>query len=106
MAQFGRALRSGRRGRRFKSCHSDFFIGIPQSLELWALRFFFYFSILLLLHENHLLFEVVLTPVLTLPPAKLIVGHQDSCEPFRILFIMGFLNMSIDIHCRIEISVR
>ena len=23
MAQFGRALRSGRRGRRFKSCHSD-----------------------------------------------------------------------------------
>ena len=23
MAQFGRALRSGRRGRRFKSCHLD-----------------------------------------------------------------------------------
>ena len=23
MAQFGRALRSGRRGRRFKSCHPD-----------------------------------------------------------------------------------
>ena len=32
VAQLGRALRSGRRGRRFKSCHSDFFIGIPQSL--------------------------------------------------------------------------
>ena len=26
VAQLGRALRSGRRGRRFKSCHSDFFI--------------------------------------------------------------------------------
>ena len=25
MAQLGRALRSGRRGRRFKSCHSDLF---------------------------------------------------------------------------------
>ena len=25
VAQFGRALRSGRRGRRFKSCHFDFF---------------------------------------------------------------------------------
>ena len=24
MAQFGRALRSGRRGRKFESCHSDF----------------------------------------------------------------------------------
>ncbi len=24
VAQLGRALRSGRRGRRFKSCHSDF----------------------------------------------------------------------------------
>ena len=23
MAQFGRALRSGRRGRKFESCHSD-----------------------------------------------------------------------------------
>ena len=26
MAQFGRALRSGRRGRRFESCHADFFV--------------------------------------------------------------------------------
>ena len=43
VAQLGRALRSGRRGRRFESCHSDFFVAIPQSLELWALRFFFYF---------------------------------------------------------------
>ncbi len=24
MAQFGRALRSGRRGRKFESCHADF----------------------------------------------------------------------------------
>ena len=29
VAQLGRALRSGRRGRKFKSCHSDFFISIP-----------------------------------------------------------------------------
>ena len=40
VAQLGRALRSGRRGRRFKSCHSDFFIGIPQSMDAYALRFF------------------------------------------------------------------
>ena len=73
VAQLGRALRSGRRGRRFESCHSDFFIAIPQSLELRALRFF-YFSILLLLYGNQHLFEVVLTPVLTLPPAKLNYG--------------------------------
>ena len=33
VAQLGRALRSGRRGRRFESCHSDFFIAIPQSLK-------------------------------------------------------------------------
>ena len=26
VAQFGRALRSGRRGRRFKSCHLDHFL--------------------------------------------------------------------------------
>ena len=26
VAQFGRALRSGRRGRRFESCHADNFI--------------------------------------------------------------------------------
>ena len=26
MAQFGRALRSGRRGRKFESCHADLFI--------------------------------------------------------------------------------
>ena len=28
MAQFGRALRSGRRGRRFESCHADFLCSI------------------------------------------------------------------------------
>ena len=26
VAQFGRALRSGRRGRKFESCHADLFI--------------------------------------------------------------------------------
>ena len=30
VAQLGRALRSGRRSRRFKSCHADF------SLKTWA----------------------------------------------------------------------
>ena len=28
VAQFGRALRSGRRGRKFESCHADLFIDI------------------------------------------------------------------------------
>ena len=41
VAQLGRALRSGRRGRRFKSCHSDFFI--PQSLGLGLCGFLFAF---------------------------------------------------------------
>ena len=33
VAQFGRALRSGRRGRRFKSCHFDFFIALNRLLR-------------------------------------------------------------------------
>ena len=45
VAQLGRALRSGRRGRRFESCHSDFLLGYRKALRTWALRFFFYFSI-------------------------------------------------------------
>ena len=40
MAQFGRALRSGRRGRKFKSCHSDFLFGNQGFLTLD----FFYFK--------------------------------------------------------------
>ena len=38
VAQFGRALRSGRKGRRFKSCHPDFlFRGVAQLVArlLW-----------------------------------------------------------------------
>ena len=34
MAQLGRALRSGRRGRVFESRHSDFFIEMPQNLKI------------------------------------------------------------------------
>jgi hypothetical protein len=33
VAQFGRALRSGRKGRRFKSCHPDQYGGIAQMGE-------------------------------------------------------------------------
>ena len=36
VAQLGRALRSGRRGRRFKSCRADFFL---VSLLLWKTMF-------------------------------------------------------------------
>ena len=43
VAQLGRALRSGRRGRRFESCHSDFFIGIPQILENMGFAVFLLF---------------------------------------------------------------
>ena len=38
VAQFGRALRSGRKGSRFKSCHPDFlFRGVAQLVArlLW-----------------------------------------------------------------------
>ncbi len=37
VAQFGRALRSGRRGRRFKSCHTD---RLPQTV--WFAAFFYF----------------------------------------------------------------
>ena len=33
MAQLGRALRSGRRGRRFESCHTDSLAGAPGILQ-------------------------------------------------------------------------
>ena len=33
MAQFGRALRSGRRSRRFKSCHPDQMLAVKNSLK-------------------------------------------------------------------------
>ena len=40
VAQLGRALRSGRRGRKFKSCHSDFFMQIPECLDNKTFRYF------------------------------------------------------------------
>ena len=40
MAQFGRALRSGRRGRRFKSCHFDYLAGAPKALKIRLSVFF------------------------------------------------------------------
>lgn len=30
VAQFGRALRSGRRGRKFESCHADLFMYVSE----------------------------------------------------------------------------
>ena len=40
VAQLGRALRSGRRGRRFKSCHFDYLAGAPKALEIRLSVFF------------------------------------------------------------------
>ena len=41
VAQFGRALRSGRRGRRFKSCRIDFFMPeIALFYAVYGLHFF------------------------------------------------------------------
>ena len=40
VAQFGRALRSGRRGRRFKSCHFDYLAGAPKAFEIELSVFF------------------------------------------------------------------
>ena len=33
VAQFGRALRSGRRGRKFESCHADLFMNVSEQLS-------------------------------------------------------------------------
>ncbi len=41
VAQFGRALRSGRRGRRFKSCRIDSLAGAPEALRNQSFRSFF-----------------------------------------------------------------
>lgn len=43
VAQFGRALRSGRRGRRFKSCRIDFMVREYRKLD--GLPIFFYYKI-------------------------------------------------------------
>ena len=53
VAQLGRALRSGRRGRRFKSCHSDFFIYQNAKLLNEALRFFLHLLIVFLFYSPH-----------------------------------------------------
>ncbi len=37
MAQFGRALRSGRRGRKFKSCHADS-DEMPETIDFTGFR--------------------------------------------------------------------
>ncbi len=50
VAQFGRALRSGRRGRRFKSCHTD------KKRNLF--RFLFYFLIILFLQLQKFLLRI------------------------------------------------
>ena len=44
MAQFGRALRSGRRGRRFKSCRIDYLEEVLESLEIKGFRLFYFSS--------------------------------------------------------------
>ena len=41
MAQFGRALRSGRRGRGFESRHFDYLAGAPKALRNQGFRCFF-----------------------------------------------------------------
>ena len=37
VAQFGRALRSGRRGRKFKSCHADL-DEMPETIDFTGFR--------------------------------------------------------------------
>ena len=43
MAQFGRALRSGRRGRKFESCRNDWLKAL-KTLGLWDLPSVFFVS--------------------------------------------------------------
>ena len=38
VAQFGRALRSGRRGRRFKSCHLDQYAAVVELADTRDLK--------------------------------------------------------------------
>ena len=51
MAQLGRALRSGRRGRRFESCHADSLAGArPEALIVSGL---FFLSLFILVDDRH-----------------------------------------------------
>ncbi len=43
VAQLGRALRSGRRGRRFKSCRIDSLAGAPESRDVSGFPVLFLF---------------------------------------------------------------
>ena len=42
VAQLGRALRSGRRGRRFESCHSDFLLSTTKLVIAGFVVFFYH----------------------------------------------------------------
>ena len=51
VAQLGRALRSGRRGRRFESCHADSLAGArPEALIVSGL---FFLSLFILANDRH-----------------------------------------------------
>ena len=78
MAQFGRALRSGRRGRRFKSCHFDYLAGAPKTLEI---RFSVFFSFIfknasefLLRDARHAMHGILLLRISALLPEAISGG--------------------------------
>ena len=62
VAQLGRALRSGRRGRRFKSCHSDFYLQKNAKPVDYSFAFFFIIGYFLILS---ILRQIQLPPVLS-----------------------------------------
>ena len=68
MAQLGRALRSGRRGRRFKSCHSDLFK--KKDHCFWAVIFLYICQVC----EE----DGSPTPVYTVHPDDIMIRFTDS----------------------------
>ena len=72
MAQFGRALRSGRRGRGFESRRFDSLAGAPEILEKSRIS-----GLFLLLH---ILFCDICTILMSYTPDT--VSKRISCSPF------------------------
>ena len=82
MAQFGRALRSGRRGRRFESCHLDHIAKEPH-----------YYAVLLLLSPKN--------PRKTVK--KLIRG--DLVEDSDGAFLLPGVKVTVGIPCHLHVRV-
>ena len=85
MAQLGRALRSGRRGRRFESCHADSLAGArPEALIVSGI---FFLSLFILVNDRH-------EPVIWIIPCPTKEIHYELIQFISCLLIDGFISFN------------